>query len=79
MPHATGILSEKILNQSICRIKKLKTRLQCLASAMPKFAMPSEAKMREVSKEAKRKHLAVLAKTPRLNRFFPVILSSSNV
>jgi len=39
---------------------------------MPKFAMP-------VCKKAKRKNLAVLAKTPRLNRFFLAKLSSSNV
>jgi len=44
--------------------------LQCLASVMPKFAMPSGAKMRKVCKEAKRKNLAVLAETPRLNRLF---------
>jgi len=37
---------------------------------MPKFVMPSAAKKRKVSKEAKRKNSAVLAKTPRLNRFF---------
>jgi len=37
---------------------------------MPKFAMLSGAKMRKVCKEAKRKNLAVLAKTSRLNRFF---------
>jgi len=37
---------------------------------MPKFAMPSGAKMRKVCKEAKRKNLAVLVKTLRLNFFF---------
>jgi len=46
---------------------------------MPKFAMPSGAKMRKVCKEAKRKNLAVLVKTSRLNRFFSAKLSSSNV
>jgi len=60
----------KGFHQSICRAKEQKTRLQYLASAMPKFPMPSGAKMREVCKEAKRKNLAVLAKTSRLNRFF---------
>jgi len=37
---------------------------------MPEFATPSGAKMRKVCKEVKRKNLAVLAKTSRLNRFF---------
>jgi len=37
---------------------------------MPKFAMPSGAKMRKVCKEAKGKNLAVLAKTSLLDRFF---------
>jgi len=37
---------------------------------MPKFAMPSGAKMRKVCKEAKRKNLGMLAKILRLNRFF---------
>jgi len=32
--------------------------------------MPTEAKVRKVYKEAKRKNLAVLAKTSQLNRFF---------
>jgi len=41
--------------------------------------MPSGAKKRTVSKEEMRKNLAVLAKTPRLNRFFQAKLSSSNV
>jgi len=41
--------------------------------------MPSGAEKREVSKEKKRKDLAVLAKTPRLNRFFSAKLPSSNV
>jgi len=31
----------KGFHQSICRTKEQKTRLQCLAIAMPKFAMPS--------------------------------------
>jgi len=43
--------------QSIYRTKEQKTRLQCLASAMPKFAMPSGAKTRKACKEAKRKNL----------------------
>jgi len=37
---------------------------------MPKFAMVSGATMRKVCKEAKRKNLAVLAKTSRLKRLF---------
>jgi len=44
--------------------------LQCFARAMPKPVMPSAAKYDKVSKEKKRKNLAVLAKTPRLKRFF---------
>jgi len=50
--------------------RKKKTRQQCLASAIPKSVMPSTAKNGKVSKERKRKNLAVLAKTPRLKRFF---------
>jgi len=37
---------------------------------MPKFATPSGADMRKVCKKAKRKNLAVLPKTSRLNRFY---------
>ena len=46
---------------------------------MPKSVMPSGAKNGKVSKEKKRKNLAVLAKTPRLKRFFPAKLLSNNV
>jgi len=46
---------------------------------MPKSVMPSAAKNGKVSQEKKRKNLAVLAKTPRLKRFFPAKLLSSNV
>jgi len=60
----------KGFNQSICRTKEQKMRLQCLASAMLKFAMISGAKTHKVSKEAKRNNLAMLAKSPRLNHFF---------
>jgi len=53
--------------------------LECLASAMPKSIMPSGAKYDKV-REKKRKNLAVLAKTPRLKRFFfSAKLLSSNV
>ena len=69
----------KGFNRSICGMKEQKARLQCLASAMTKFAMPSGAKMRKVCKEAKRKNLAVLAKTSLLNWFFFKNLWSSNV
>jgi len=64
------VLSENVFDQSICRTKEQKARLQCLASAMPKSAMPSGDKNGEVSKEKKRKNLAVLTKTPRPKRFF---------
>jgi len=37
---------------------------------MPKSVMPSATKNVKVSKEKKRKNLAVLAETPRLKRFF---------
>jgi len=33
--------SEKVFDQSISRTKEQKTRLQCLASAMPNSVMPS--------------------------------------
>ena len=46
---------------------------------MPKSLMPSGAKKRKISKEKKHKDLAILAKTPRLNHFFPAKLSSSNL
>jgi len=51
-PHAIACSVRKGFNQSICRTKEQKTRLQCLASVMPKFVMPSRAKKRKVSKEA---------------------------
>jgi len=43
--------SEKVSDQSIYRTKEQKARLQCLASAMPKSAMPSGGKNGEVSNE----------------------------
>ena len=52
------VLSENVFDQSICRTKEQKARLQCLASAMPKSVMPSGDKNCEVSKEKKRKNLA---------------------
>jgi len=61
---------ERVFDQSICRTKEQDARLQCSARAMPKFVMPSGAKNGKVSKEKKRKNLAVLAKTQRLKRFF---------
>ena len=71
--------SEQVFDQSICKTKEQKIRLQCLASAMPKSVMPSADKNVKVSKEKKRKNLAVLAEMPRLKRFFPAKLLSSNV
>jgi len=48
--------SEKVFDQSICRTKEQKTRLQYLASAIPKSGMPSADKNGKVSKEKKRKN-----------------------
>jgi len=48
--------SAQVFDQSICRTKEQKTRLQYLASAMPKSAMPSADKNGKVSKEKKRKN-----------------------
>jgi len=62
--------SEEVFDQSICRTKEQKARLQCLVSAIPKSVMPSGSKNDKVSMEKKRKNLAVLAETPRLKRFF---------
>jgi len=53
--------SVKVFDQSVCRTKEQKARLQCLASAMPKTVMPSGAKNGKVSQEKKRKNMAVLA------------------
>jgi len=50
----------KGFNQSICRMKEQKTRLQCLASAMLKSVLPSATKKR---KGEKVQESAVLAKT----------------
>jgi len=63
-------LSENVFDQSICRTKELKARLQCLSSAMSKSVMPSGAENDKVSEEKKRKNLAVLTKTPRPKRLF---------
>jgi len=41
---------KKGVNQSICRRKEQKTKLQYVASAMPKSVMPSGAKKRKISK-----------------------------
>jgi len=46
---------------------------------MPKSVMPSGAKNGKASNQRKCKDLAVLAKTPRLKRFFLAKLLSSNV
>jgi len=48
------VLSENVFDQSICRTKEQKARLQRLASAMPKSAMPSGDTNGEVSKEKKK-------------------------
>ena len=40
-PHVIAWSIRKGFNQSICRTKEQKTRLRCLASAMPKPVMPS--------------------------------------
>jgi len=72
-PHVIVWSVRKCFNQSICRTKEQKPRLQCLASAIPKPVMPSghqRYEKRKASKKKKRMDLAVLAKTPRLNRFF---------
>jgi len=42
-PHVIGWSVRKGFNQSIRRTKEQKTRLQCLAGAMPKPVMPSGA------------------------------------
>jgi len=62
--------SEKVFDQANFRTKEQKTRLQCLACAMPKYVMPSAAKNGKVSKGKKCKNLAVLGKMPRLKHFF---------
>jgi len=54
--------------------ERAETGLQCVAGVMPKSLMPSGAKKRKIFKEKKRKDLAILAKTPRLNHFFPAKL-----
>jgi len=41
-------IRQKSFYQPICRTKEQKTRLQCLARAMPKSVMPSAAKNGEV-------------------------------
>jgi len=69
IPYVISCSARKGFNRSICRTKEQKTSLQCLASAMPKSVILSAAKNRKVS-EKKRKDLAVLAETPRLNRVF---------
>ena len=69
-PHVIAWSVRKGFYQSICRTKEQKARLQCSSSAMLKSVMPSGAKHRKVSEEKKRKNLAVVAKTPRLKRFF---------
>jgi len=43
--------SGRVFDQSIWRTKEQKTRLQCLACAMPKSVMPSAAKRASFSGE----------------------------
>jgi len=72
-PFTTHVIAWSVrrgFDQSICITKEQKTRLQCLASAMPKSVMLSGAKNGKVFEEKKRKNQAVLAKSPRLKRFF---------
>ena len=72
-PHVIAWPVRKGFNQSIRKTKEQKTRLQCLASAMPELKCDQDIRSyekRKASKKKKRKDLAVLAKTPRLNRFF---------
>jgi len=73
------VLSKNVFDQLICRTKKQKARLQCLASAMPKPVMPSGAKNGKVCKEKKCKKLAVLAKRRDRNVFLSAKLLSTNV
>jgi len=77
--HVIACSVRKCFDPSICRTKERKARLRCLTSAMTKSVMPSGAKNGKVSKEKKRKDLAVLTKTPRLKLFFSAKLLSSNV
>jgi len=65
-PHVIAWSVRKGFNQSIRRTKEQKTRLQCLASAMPKPVMPQELRKAQSFQE---EQTAVLAKTSRLNRF----------
>jgi len=67
-PHFIAWSVKKVFDRSICREQN--TSLQCLASGMPEFVMPSAARNGKVYKEKKHKNLAVLAKTPRPKLFF---------
>jgi len=66
-PHVIAWSVRKDFNQSSCRTKEQKARLQCLASAMSKSVMPSAIEKR---KEKKVQESAVIAETPRQKRFF---------
>jgi len=44
-PYVIAWSVRKGFNQSICRTKEQQTRLQCLASAMPKPVMPSDQEL----------------------------------
>jgi len=68
-PIAPHVIAGSV-NQPTCRTNEQKTRLQCLASAMPKSVTPSATKKRKASKKKKHKDLAVLAETRRLKHFF---------
>ena len=58
-PHVIAWFARKGFNQSIGRTKGQKTRLQCLASEMPKSVMPSRVMKRKASKTKKRRDLAM--------------------
>ena len=82
-PHVIAWSVRKTFNQSSRRTKEQKTRLQCLASAMPKPVMPSgamkSAKLRKSARiwqcwQKRRDSIAFSSKTFKQQRFKAVAL-----
>jgi len=78
-PHVIAWSVRKGFNQSICRTKERKTRLQCLSGAMPKPVMTSGAMKSEKLLRRKSARIWQYNQNAMIESLFLAKLSSSNV
>ena len=78
-PHVIARSVRKGFNQSICRTKERKTRLQCLSGAMPKPVMTSGAMKSEKLLRRKSARIWQYNQNAMIESLFLAKLSSSNV